>query len=621
MLQQWNSLRSRLSIGITLGLLVACVIAATQILSFWTSRTLLVKQIREREIDKIDTVAEFLKKLIGQQTLRITAIAKLTAESERLLQSMREAPPYDKPAIAATIEALKRRAKTDLIEITDRHETVLYQANAPNRPEHPSTLWGVAEALEGRSTQTSAVSQDGVTIFAIEPVQDGKKIIGTLAVGLPFDTAFVRELSHEIHAGLALVRRSGEVVAMSGMDGPIDHKAVEEAFLEKIPIYRQDASSHQTYAYIPILIIDEAFVVLAQIDSQHAYNMLLRGTRLSALSALAIFAGSASLGFIVIQCILRPLSRLRHYAETIGVRYLDESITAKYKDEIMAAVQVIGRLTRRLLHKNRELLRLNKKLTSLDRTKSEFVSSVSHELRTPLTSILGFTKIIRRDVLKIVTLQTGQLPEAKRVHLSNRLVSNLDIITGESMRLTAMINDILDLAKIESGTLQWNDQDVIVSELIQQTADAALGLVESKPEVHFRANVETSLPPVCVDPDRMRQVLLNLLANAFKFTPQGSVELMATWAESAVRFHVADSGIGIPPEEMPLIFDRFYQASSNASLTGKPQGTGLGLSITRSILAHYNSEISVSPRDGGGSIFWFDIPVKSPRNPPYTEKS
>lgn len=596
----------------SLGLLMACFLAATQAVSFWTTKRLLTSQIREREIDNIRILSGFLQNLLTEQARRISTIAQLAAESQHLPGLLADGQPPDRAAVAAAIKVLADRAQTDLIQITDRHETVLYQADAPNSPPHPSPLWGVSEALAGRSTQTSHATRTEVAIYAVEPLRLGKEIVGTLAVGMPFDAKFVRQLSQEVHAGVALLQRSGGVVATAGITNAIDHTAVDEAFLEKIPIYRLDEAGHQTYAYLPLLIVDEAFVVLVQIDSSQAYHMLHQGLRLSGFSALAIFITSGILGIAVIQCTLRPLRRLRTYAERIAAKYLSGPIRAHYTDEIMASVQVISRLTQRILVKNRELRRLNDKLVVQDHTKSEFVSSVSHELRTPLTSILGFAKIIRRDLLKVVSGQFTSLPATKQEKMTQRLVSNLDIITDESGRLTTMINDILDLAKIESGTVQWQDRPVSPAELIQKTADAARGLIAAKPDVCFVTDVAADLPVLCIDADRIRQVLLNLLANAFKFTPHGSVSLDAIRVEQAVRFHVADSGIGIPPEEMQRIFDRFYQASTNAALAIPPRGTGLGLSITRSILAHYKSAIQVAAREGGGSVFWFDIAIAPP---------
>jgi signal transduction histidine kinase len=258
-------------------------------------------------------------------------------------------------------------------------------------------------------------------------------------------------------------------------------------------------------------------------------------------------------------------------------------------------------LDKKLLERQKEELQV------LDRMKSQLLSSVSHELRTPLTSVIGFTKIIQRDFQSAFAPLAGEEPKAAK--LAKRINSNLEIIASEGERLTRLINDVLDLAKIESGRTQWRDQVCPVKDLLEQAAQAVNGEFAGRPEVVLQVLVEQPLPPVQVDRDRLVQVLVNLLSNASKFTTQGRVTLGArTTPQGWVRLEVADTGAGIPPESLGRIFDQFYQVVKEDTLSDKPKGTGLGLSICKQIVEHYQGRIWAESQLGQGSSFIIELP-------------
>jgi PAS domain S-box-containing protein len=239
------------------------------------------------------------------------------------------------------------------------------------------------------------------------------------------------------------------------------------------------------------------------------------------------------------------------------------------------------------------------------RVKGAFLATVSHELRTPLTSVLGFAKLIKKRLGEVVTPALVGVDE-KAERAARQVGDNVDVIVAESERLTALINDVLDLAKIESGKVEWHMQPVAVGEVIARAIAATTSLGDAKGLV-VRTEIADSLPTVAGDPDRLIQVVINLLSNAFKFTDHGTITCRARRVDGAVEVSVKDTGTGIAAEDQGKVFEQFVQIGD--TLTDKPKGTGLGLPICRQIVEHHGGRISVESEPGRGSAFTFTLPI------------
>jgi Na+/proline symporter/nitrogen-specific signal transduction histidine kinase len=241
-----------------------------------------------------------------------------------------------------------------------------------------------------------------------------------------------------------------------------------------------------------------------------------------------------------------------------------------------------------------ELRAANERLKELDRLKDDFVSTVSHELRTPLTSIRSFSEILH-DNPQLATDKRGEF---------------LAIIVKESERLTRLINEVLDLSKIQSGTLEWHMADVDLAEVARDAAAATSQLFRDK-GVRLDLTLPETAPTLWADRDRLMQVTVNLLSNAVKFCPEagGRVMLSVVGDPGGVTLSVADNGPGIAPEHHAAVFERFHQVG--VTLTAKPQGTGLGLAISRMIVDHHGGRIWVESDLGKGTTFR----VRLPRRP------
>ena len=234
----------------------------------------------------------------------------------------------------------------------------------------------------------------------------------------------------------------------------------------------------------------------------------------------------------------------------------------------------------------------NESLKELDRLKDDFVSTVTHELRTPLTSIRAFSEILHDN---------PGIDAAERHRF-------LGLIIKESERLTRLINQVLDLAKLESGLAEWRTVDLDLREIVSDAVGTTSQLFKGQ-GVTVEARIPRDVPPVAADRDRVMQVMLNLLSNAVKFSAAGSgrVEVRIEAEGASVRVDVQDNGVGISREHQAAIFEKFRQVGD--TLTQKPSGTGLGLAICRQIVARLGGRLWVESEPGRGSVFSFSLPL------------
>jgi signal transduction histidine kinase len=304
---------------------------------------------------------------------------------------------------------------------------------------------------------------------------------------------------------------------------------------------------------------------------------------------------------------------LVHFAETllagaIGSASARVMVSSVVKEEPLGLDEVMNILdeasqvraySHKLEQKSRELeaatgeLReANERLKELDRMKDDFMSSVTHELRTPLTSIRAFSEIL---------LDSPDMEIAERQNF-------LGIITSETERLTRLVNQVLDMAKIESGRSEWQNEELDMREVIEQSIASTSQLYRDK-GVALATDFAGNVPSIVADRDRLIQVMLNLLSNAVKFVPTGTgrVAVRLGLQGGDLRVDVQDNGAGIRKEDQPIIFEKFRQAGD--VMTDKPQGTGLGLPISRQIIEHFGGRLWVDSEPGRGATFSFTLPL------------
>jgi signal transduction histidine kinase len=274
----------------------------------------------------------------------------------------------------------------------------------------------------------------------------------------------------------------------------------------------------------------------------------------------------------------------------------------------------VARRTAQLADATEEAVAARAAAEAASATKSTFLANVSHELRTPLTSVVGFTKLVRKRFEEVVVPAVAGSPAAadpKVERAIGQIGQNLGIMAAEGDRLTAMINDVLDLQKIEAGRMEFRREPVDLGAVVDQACAAVAALFETS-GLELVRDVPPTLPPVTGDHHRLIQVVINLLSNAVKFTASGTVTVRASVAAASaerpaeVIVSVADTGTGIPAEDRERVFEAFAQ--SGDPLTDKPRGTGLGLPISREIVVEHGGRMWLESEVGRGSTFSFALP-------------
>jgi PAS domain S-box-containing protein len=288
-----------------------------------------------------------------------------------------------------------------------------------------------------------------------------------------------------------------------------------------------------------------------------------------------------------VEISLSPASSEEGFHVTAIIR---DTTERKLAEERFRAAQ--AQYTQKLAETNRELELRSREIERADRLKSEFLASMSHELRTPLHTIIGFSELLGEEL-------EGPLNEKQKRFIHH--------IHNDSMHLLELINDILDLSKIEAGRLELRPEPFNLTPVVTESLASVRTLAEAK-----SITLETVLDvPMAVEADRLRvkQVLVNLLSNAVKFTPEGGrVRVEASVRGTLVAMSVADTGVGISPEQHASIFDKFYQVG--ATTKGVREGTGLGLAITKRLVEQHGGSIRVESELNQGSRFTFTIPLR-----------
>jgi signal transduction histidine kinase len=279
----------------------------------------------------------------------------------------------------------------------------------------------------------------------------------------------------------------------------------------------------------------------------------------------------------------------------------------------------VARRTAQLADATEEAIAARAAAEAASAAKSGFLANVSHELRTPLTSVVGFTKLVRKRFDEVIApalaaaASSGE-PDPKLDRAARQIRENLDIMAIEGERLTAMINDVLDLQKIEAGRMEFRREPVPVVEVVDQAMAAVAALFETTALTLVRAVPDGIESVVVGDRFRLVQVVINLLSNAVKFTPSGSVTVAVRVDEAEVVVSVTDTGTGIPAEDHEKVFEAFAQSAD--TLSDAPRGTGLGLPICRQIVAEHGGRLWLESVLGRGSTFSFSLPLAGTSSAP-----
>ncbi|MBI2871364.1 MAG: HAMP domain-containing protein [Candidatus Omnitrophica bacterium] len=360
----------------------------------------------------------------------------------------------------------------------------------------------------------------------------------------------------------------------------------------------QGQSVISSYAIIPNL----GWAVFIERPAQEAYEPLFASV-LRTSSLLLIGLGVALLASLfVARRVVRPLQSLREGVERIGSGDLSLRLQLKTGDEIEVLAEEFNKMTaaleeaykgleRKVAERTQELVMANKRLDEASRYKSQFFANVTHELRTPLHAIIGFTRLVLRDT-------EGQLPELHQGDLQKVLAS--------AEQLLNLINGVLDLSKIEAGRMEILIEPLRLEEVIH----AAMSTIEpmlNDGRVRLTSKIAPDIQPMRTDREKLKQIVINLLSNAAKFTEEGEIAISAWKDNGSVKLVVSDTGIGMRKEALDYIFEEFRQAEPSG--TRKYGGSGLGLAIVKRLVGLLGGEIRVESEPGEGSKFTVTLPI------------
>lgn len=480
--------------------------------------------------------------------------------------------------------------------------------NLYNRPEVQSALAGESTSL----TRHSTVNEEDM-IFAAAPIFMDNHMAGVVRLGLPLEN--IKSQSRSVILPMFLGFAAGCLIIIV--------LATIVASRITIPIYKSRLALQQVYNnndLQPIPAIKTSQELRKLIDE---INALIEKTRLeiSSLKAerlkLATVLEEMTDGVIIVNE-MEEVSLLNHAAEQMfGIQApsaINHSLAEVLRHHELIRLFQLSRESGTEQTTLIELTREHKyiqciaiplgetlqgqtlllfqdltKIRRLETVRRDFISNISHELRTPLASLKALTE----------TLQSGALEDPPAAH---RFVERMDT---EVDALIQMVSELLELSRIESGQVPFNFKECSPQELIL-TAVERLNLQAQRAGLKIIEEIEPNLPLIYADPPRLEQVLVNLIHNAIKFTPSpGEIYVSAKKDADTILFAVKDTGVGIPEDDVPRVFERFYKADRARS----DGGTGLGLAIARHIVEAHGGKIWVDSKQGKGSTFYFTIPM------------
>lgn len=360
--------------------------------------------------------------------------------------------------------------------------------------------------------------------------------------------------------------------------------AVQLAFLFILPVIFSGVLLGQAVLVLITLIVCTLMTVLGLIDTSVSVVEFIMPMLTVSLTAVALSISTRNLETTLSWA-------LGGYRQA----HQNELLARERKSELEQALTSLDNAMMKLQRTNKRLIQVSIQAEEARRLKQQFAQTISHELRTPLNLIVGFTE----TMIKSPEYYGGPLPST--------YLRDLSVVYRNACHLQSLVNDVLDLARLESAYLSLDTEELAIAHVIEDAVNTARELVEGR-GLTLKTSISPDLPPVWGDAVRLKQVLLNLLNNAARFTERGSVTVSASAGEGEVIVSVRDTGIGIPADSLTEVFESFRQLEN--PMQRRTEGAGLGLTISQQLINLHGGRIWVESEVGVGSTFFFSLPVQ-----------
>ncbi|MCX7746252.1 MAG: response regulator [Clostridia bacterium] len=574
------------------------VLATSMIMYFQAKKS--VEKMGKNQLDYANSVVNYYFSQKAQEALTLASrysrnrdFVFLYERKDRELLNEKVQPIY---------QLLNEDSHVTVFEFGDEKGSVFYRGhNAEKFGDSKADNASVVKALTGEPVNGFEFGKSGLAIRAFVPIRNHIGVMGTFQVGFNFnlDSNLITDINKLISAKVSLYAEDTLIASSNekmkkNIGKALQDRSVFDRVSRGETLYtKTDEGNLEAFYPIKDPTGVKTYGMIGIIQDTANINELQKQTLIYTLFiAIFVFLLAVAISFLLSKAITKPLklavNALKEVSEgNLNVQLDDKEITKSELGTLLASLKVMIKNTKDLIG---EKERLKVEAEAANQAKSEFLASMSHEIRTPMNGIIGMTDIV---------LQTGLDQQQKEF---------IGMIKTSADALLNVINDILDFTKIEAGKMELEEIEFDIHQTVEKTVNSFAVSTQEK-GLELTCYIEPDIPSFIIgDPGRIRQILINLVGNALKFTHQGEInveveKIRQNEEEVQLKFTVRDTGIGIPPDKLDKLFRSFSQLDS--SYARRYGGTGLGLAISKQLAEMMGGTIGVESKVGKGSVFYF----------------
>ncbi len=557
----------------------------------------------KREKDKTASISFIIKAIVENKVKGIYSLSKSLQDNPEIAQDLAYySMTGSRHVFDEVLIRLGSVLDSDIFLLTDKNGEIVKSIN--NEASGFYSVPGIDHVMKGESYMGMDDGPEGLAVRSFVPISWplGGKLYGALVVGAKINYAFTQNIATETNTQITITGPEGNILATCApkrFKQLVDRQPAAHSVAKQKPINTHSEANLISTTYLPITIANEKYCLIVQQDISQSHSMYKKEQQ----RFWVILSTIAGIVFLVmfwfVFHVIKPLRELESKTRQTIYKFSGQFDETEEGHEIDRLVRSFDFMLDYLNTYTKKLAEARDTAEKATRYKSEFLANMSHELRTPLNAILGFSELMSRDP-----------------GLSREQLDNLGTIGRSGEHLLSLINDVLEFSKIEAGRIDLHQENFNLHWLLRGLEEMFYLRAQQKGlSLNFKR--ETNVPQyICCDQNKLRQILINLLGNAIKFTKTGGITLLVTNLKSSkemlphschLHFEVVDTGQGISQEEQGRIFDAFFQSDDQDP---SQQGTGLGLPISQKFANLLGGVLAVHSEVGIGTNISFDMPVE-----------